>query len=175
MIQDKITVEYIHKSKLKHLDGNPRKKKDKDAINKLKKLIESHGFQNPLQVYAENNGDFSILCGNHRFDAGCDAGIIDFPCIQYFGDREQALARALSDNKSADWTEWDFPLLKDVLAELDTGAFDMEELTGFSDHEIKEIFGVSPDFEHGTEDDQGRLDEKQPVICPNCGHEFAKD
>ncbi len=175
MLPNKLQIDYIPKSKLKRLDGNPRKVKDKDAIKKLQKLIESHGFQNPLQVYAENNGDFSILCGNHRFEAGCAAGMTDFPCIQYFGDREQALARALSDNKSSDWTEWDFPALKDILAELDTGAFDIEELTGFSDVEIQEIFNGSPDFAPGTEDDQGRLDEKKPVICPSCGHEFVKD
>jgi hypothetical protein len=29
------------------------------------------------------------------------------------------------------------------------------------------------DFEPGTEDDQGRLDEKKPIICPECGHEFT--
>ena len=29
-----------------------------------------------------------------------------------------------------------------------------------------------PDFEPGSIDDQGRLDEKAKVQCPECGHEF---
>lgn len=30
-----------------------------------------------------------------------------------------------------------------------------------------------PDFQPVGEDEQGRLDQKKPVICPNCGHEFT--
>lgn len=30
----------------------------------------------------------------------------------------------------------------------------------------------APNFEPGTEEDQGRLDEKSPTVCPSCGHEF---
>ncbi len=173
MLPNKLQIDYIPKSKLKRLDGNPRKVKDKDAIKKLQKLIESHGFQNPLQVYAENNGDFSILCGNHRFEAGCAAGMTDFPCIQYFGDREQALARALSDNKSSDWTEWDIPLLKDVLAELDTGAFDIEELTGFSDADINELMGniKSDDLNDDVPDDKYKEQYGVIVICESEAHQ----
>jgi len=28
-------------------------------------------------------------------------------------------------------------------------------------------------FEPGTEEDQGRLDEKTKVCCPECAHEFT--
>lgn len=30
-----------------------------------------------------------------------------------------------------------------------------------------------PDFLPGSEDDQGRLDQKKPIVCPECGHEFT--
>jgi len=34
--------------------------------------------------------------------------------------------------------------------------------------------GISPpDFEPGSIEDQGRLDEKAKVACPECGHEFT--
>ena len=29
-----------------------------------------------------------------------------------------------------------------------------------------------PDFEPASADEQGRLDKKNPVTCPECGHEF---
>lgn len=35
--------------------------------------------------------------------------------------------------------------------------------------------GISPpDFHPGTEDDQSRLDQKQSITCPKCGHEFTR-
>jgi ParB-like chromosome segregation protein Spo0J len=30
----------------------------------------------------------------------------------------------------------------------------------------------APNFEPGTEEDQSRLDQKNPTVCPSCGHEF---
>jgi ParB-like chromosome segregation protein Spo0J len=30
----------------------------------------------------------------------------------------------------------------------------------------------APNFEPGTEEDQSRLDQKKPTVCPSCGHEF---
>jgi len=30
-----------------------------------------------------------------------------------------------------------------------------------------------PDFEPASIDEQGRLDEKKPIECPECGHHFT--
>ena len=136
----KLKIEYIPADDLVQLEGNPRRAKPgSTALEKLKLLITEHGFQNPLQVYLEKNKKYSILCGNHRFEAGKQCGIKDFPCIVYSGGRGKALARAVSDNKSADWTEWDLPLLKDMIGEIDTGEFDIE-LTGFGQDELEKLF-----------------------------------
>lgn len=42
------------------------------------------------------------------------------------------------DNQSALLADWDLPVLKDTLEQLDTGAFDMGK-TGFSAEEIEEL------------------------------------
>jgi hypothetical protein len=41
-----------------------------------------------------------------------------------------------------------------------------------TDEEIQTL--QPPDFEPGTEDDQGKLDELDPkwIACPHCGKEF---
>ena len=145
---EKLKIIYLHKDKLQKLEGNPRKLKDPEAIKKLTKLIKEHGFQNPLNVYLEKNKSYSIIAGNHRFEAGCGLGMEEFPCIVYEGDRNKALARCISDNKSSDWTEWDFPKLKDFVVELDSGDFDLE-LTGFDVDELSEVCG----YEGGATDD----------------------
>ena len=110
----RLEIIYIPATDLVKLPGNPRKDTDKDAIKKLAGLIKAHGFQNPLTVFAES-GKYIILVGNHRFDAGLSLGMTEFPCLVYSGDRKAAIARAISDNKSSDWTEWDYPLLKDLV------------------------------------------------------------
>ncbi len=103
----KLGIIYLNISELQKLPGNPRRDVDPKAIEKLTKLIKAYGFRNPLEVFPEN-GIYTILCGNHRFDAGLTLGMTEFPCLVYSGDRKAALARAISDNKSGDWTEWSF-------------------------------------------------------------------
>lgn len=139
----KLNLVYLPASSLVKLQGNPRTEKDKNSVNKLAELIRKHGFRNPLDVWQEKSGKYTILVGNHRYDAGLLLKMKKFPCVIYAGTRKEAMARAISDNKSSDWTEWDFPLLKDLLIDLDDGAFDME-LTGWDAGEIEKLFDYSP-------------------------------
>jgi DNA modification methylase len=85
-----------------------------------------------------------VLCGNHRFDAGVKMGMSEFPCIVYAGDRQQAIARAVSDNQSGAWTEWDIPLLKDIFVDFENNGVDLE-ITGFNESELSELFGETPE------------------------------
>lgn len=61
------------------------------------------------------------------------------------------------------------------------GSWDMDALANaWSDLPLVE-WGVDlpgdflnqPNFEPGTEDEQGRLDQKKPITCPGCGLEFT--
>lgn len=42
----------------------------------------------------------------------------------------------------------------------------------FADKEWREVTGDVSDFQPVGIDEQGRLDQKKPVTCPECGHEF---
>jgi ParB-like chromosome segregation protein Spo0J len=140
-MNDKLELIYIDAGTVRHLEHNPRKKKNRDVIAKLNSLIREHGFQNPLQVYEENDGSYMILCGNHRFDAGIQLGMTEFPCIIYRGDRKKAIARAISDNKSHEWTDWNDEYLKALLKFIDDD-IDISALaaTGFDEKEILQLF-----------------------------------
>jgi hypothetical protein len=150
-----LKIEYIKKEALHKLEGNPRKEVDPDWKERLQGLIKKHEFQNPLQVFKEKKGDYSILCGNHRFEAGCDLGMTEFPCIVYEGNRQDAYARAISDNKSNEWTAFEIPLLKDMWAEMDTGDMKAED-TGFTEDELSNL------WDYGEKD--GKLEEKTEEI-----------
>ena len=171
-MENKLKIQYVKSDKLIPLEGNPRRRTDPDAIDKLVLLIKEHGFQNPLQVY-ENHGNYEIICGNHRYEAGAKAGMLEFPVIVYSGSRSKALARAISDNRSNDWTEWDYPSLKDMVADIDTGEFGIE-LTGFSEKELTDLF-EGGDKEDESPEDFDDLDEDLETAhrCPKCGYEWS--
>lgn len=133
--ENKLEIIYLPASSLVKLQGNPRINKDPKAIERLAKLIKVHGFQNPLNIYKTGN-KHEIIAGNHRFEAGLTLGMTEFPCIVYEGNRKQALARAVSDNQSNSWTDWDLPVLRDLLIDIDTGEIDMS-ITGFNSHELE--------------------------------------
>jgi ParB family transcriptional regulator, chromosome partitioning protein len=44
--------------------------------------------------------------------------------------------------------------------------------TGFSDQDLIDLL-TPPNFDPATADEQGRLDEKAKIKCPECGHEFT--
>lgn len=133
-----LKIIYLEKDRLQHLKNNPRKAKDPKGHEKLKGLIREHGFRNPLEVYLEGDGMYSIIVGNHRFDAGCELGMTVFPCLEYRGTREQALARAISDNRSNEWTEWDIPELKGLMVDLNVVGLG-PNLTGFEITELQDL------------------------------------
>lgn len=81
---------------------------------------------------------------------------------------EEALALATLDPISA-MAGADKDQLEALLAEVDTGEAGLQELIVSlgAEHGI-----VPPDFAPVGIDEQGRLDEKAPVTCPECGHVF---
>lgn len=161
--QNRLEIIYLSAGDLVKLPGNPRRDRDPKAIERLAGLIKAHGFQNPMQVYKEK-GKYTILAGNHRFDAGLSLGMKEFPCIVYEGDKKAALARAISDNKSNEWTEWDMPVLKDLLLEIDCGIIGEIEMTGFNSGELELLMTQF----HVTEEE--KENGKNTTACPQCGY-----
>jgi len=165
----KLEIIYLPVADLVKLKGNPRIDTDPKAIERLAKLIKAHGFANPLNVY-KSNGKYEIIAGNHRLDAGLSLGMKEFPCIVYEGNRKQAMARAISDNQSNSWTDWDLPSLRELLIELDSGDIDMS-ITGFNSHELELMMtAIKPDDEVGGDQE---VEKPNIIICPSCGHQFS--
>ena len=87
-------------------------------------------------------------------------------------DEAQEKAANIALNKLSG--EFDLPALKDLIEELDTGEIDLD-ITGFGQEDIAQLMEQippDPNFAPGCEEEQGQLDEKTPIVCPNCKHEF---
>jgi len=80
--------------------------------------------------------------------------------------------RALTDNRSSDasiGSEFDFPVLADLLTELDTGEFDLKSI-GWSEEEIESIMTYG-----SQEPPKGSKSEPKKHKCPECGHEWTDE
>lgn len=117
---------------LKYAPYNPRKISD-EMLNKLKQSIEEFGYVEPIVV---NKRTRHVVGGNQRLKALEDLGIEEVEAV--FVDLDDAREKALNIALNKITGEWDYPKLKDLLEELDTGEIDIE-LTGFDMVEIEDL------------------------------------
>lgn len=146
---------------------NPRKN---DAqVDRMCGVIKEFGFRVP--VVAKSDG--SVVDGHLRLKAALKLGLTEVP-VALADELTDAQVKAfrLLANKSANWAEWDYDLLKLEIQDIEDLNFDVS-MTGFDVGELTQIF-FEPDFAPGTDADQGKLDELQPkmIPCPHCGQEF---
>ena len=120
---------------------NPRKdlRPGDPAYEKLKKAIMEFDIVEPL-VWNKRSGN--LIGGHQRLKILKELGVenVEVSVVDLPAPREKALNLALNKIQG----EWDFPKLKDLLEELDTGEFDME-ITGFDEDEREELLGISYD------------------------------
>jgi len=140
-----------------------------DQVSQIAASIKEFGFTNPVLIDADNG----IIAGHGRLLAAQKLKLDEVPCIR-LGHLTEAQKRAyvIADNKLALNAGWDEDALKVELGRLQEEDFDID-LLGFSEEEFNPIL-QEPDFDAGTEEDQGKLDELDPkfVKCPSCDHVF---
>lgn len=122
------------------------------------------------------NASYIIYAGNMRWRAAEHLGWQQIPARITDVDDATAKARALRDNNQ--FGEWEDQALAEMLIGLQMADVPLDTL-GFPDDELTRLLesvgalGDTPNFDPVGGDDQGRLDEKAKVTCPECGHEFA--
>lgn len=156
-------LEKIEISKIKPYEKNARK--NNEAVEYVVKSIEQCEYIAPI-IIDENN---VILAGHTRYRALKKLGYTEAECVIKEGlTEEQKKKYRLLDNKTSEFSEWDFDLLKDELADLDFG--DLEIDWGISNTEFEE------NNEHLREQEDIDLEEyesnKKQVECPSCGFKF---
>lgn len=141
-----------------------------EQIAQIAGSIKEFGFNNPILIDKDNG----VIAGHGRLAAARKLNLESVPCVrlEHLTDAQRK-AYILADNKIATNSEWDRDLLRVELEELHQDQFKID-LIGFDANELAIAMGLGADFEPGTEEEQGKLDEKSPIICPACGHEFHK-
>jgi ParB-like chromosome segregation protein Spo0J len=141
-----------------------------DQVTQIAASIKEFGFTNPVLIDKDNG----IIAGHGRVMAAKKLGLSEVPAIMLDHLTDiQRKAYILADNRIALNSGWDNELLSLELHDLTELDFNLD-LIGFSVDDLRIVMGYGADFEAGTQDEQGKLDEISPTICPSCGHEFHK-
>jgi len=139
---------------------NPRKdlQPGDQEYDKLKKSILEFDMVEPL-IWNKRTGN--LVGGHQRLKILKELGIkhVEVSVVDLSEVKEKALNLALNKIQG----EWDFPRLKDLVEELDTGEFDME-ITGFDLTEIEDLMTQFHTPEEGLTDDD-EIPEKVETIC----------
>ena len=133
-------------------ERNPRKKKD---IKKVADSIKEFGWQQPIVV--DRAG--VIIAGHSRYEAAKLLECNSIPVLIADLSPEKAKAYRIADNKTNEFSEWDFGLLHKEFADLLDNNYELTNL-GFDETELEEF--VTFDKEEGVKI-------KTDKSCPNCG------
>jgi len=138
-------------------------------IAQIAASIKEFGWTNPILV----DGDNGVIAGHGRLLAARKLGHKEVPAIElaHMTDNQKK-AYVIADNQLAMNAGWDTAILSLELADLKNSDFDLNVI-GFSAEDIK-TFTQEINFDAGSEEDQGKLDQLDPkwVCCPHCGKEF---
>ena len=145
------------------LDPENARKHSKKNIEAIAGSLESFGQRRPLVVW-----DGYVIAGNGTLEAAKSLGWekIDITRVPPDWTHEQARAYALADNRTAELAEWDSEILATQLVELDSVGYEISDW-GFQPLTPPTEPNFSP-----TDEDQPRLDQRDPTSCPNCGFEW---
>jgi DNA modification methylase len=155
-----LIIETIPISKIKAAPYNPRKdlKPSDPEYLKLAKSLKEFDLVEPL-IWNKRSGN--LVGGHQRLKVLKDIGQteVEVSVVDLSDTKEKALNIAL--NKISG--EWDLPLLKDLLQEIDTGDFDIE-VTGFDSKEIEDLVNQLHQPEEGLTDDDA-IPENVETVC----------
>lgn len=111
---------------------NPRVHPE-SAISKLVHSIQEFGWTNPILVDADGR----ILAGHARLKAAERAGLTEVPVIDLPLSGEKADAYLVADNRLQQDTDWDYPVLFDLMKSLEQ--FDFSSAIGMDPDEWEKV------------------------------------
>ena len=140
-------MEIIYKStkEIKPYENNPRN--NNEAVEKVAVSITDYGFRVPIIIDSNN----VIVAGHTRYKAALKIGCESVPCIVIDDlTPEQIRAYRLVDNKTAEYSSWDFEMLEKELKSLD---IDISDDDFYTDETVKNV-------------------KVKSIKCPHCGETF---
>jgi len=141
-----------------------------EQVAEIARNIRDLGLYRPVIVTREG----TILAGHGITLACIELGMATIPVYVFGGSEAQARRLLVADNELPRLAEDDDRALADLLQEVSRDYGDLRG-TGWDDEALKGLLAETtvPNFAPVGIEEQGRLDQKKPIICPKCGAEFV--
>jgi hypothetical protein len=174
----RLKIDYLPLSSLKPWGSNP---KDHD-LGAIHSSVDNFAFRDPVAI---NQNNMEIEEGHGRVQAllqrkadgqeppkhiETENGEWLVPVLQYDDDEQTQHRYALAHNRTTELGGFDMPKLADTLKDIATFDESLLEGTGYDTEDLNSIVSM---FQPAGIEEQGQLDEKAKVRCPQCGCEFA--
>lgn len=143
---DKLEIEYFPINDISPYDHNPRR--NQKAVDIVAKSISAYGFRVPI-ILGKGN---VIIAGHTRLMAAKKLGLSEVPVV-WADDltEQQQKALRIMDNRSIEYSDWDWDKLKDEIIDLKKLDYPLD-LTGLSENEISKFIQSEEDkFEPSKE------------------------
>ena len=140
-------IELLQIEKLIPYANNARN--NEKAVDKVAASIKEFGFRNPIIIDKNNE----IIAGHTRLLAAKKLGLKEVPTIRADDlTAEQVKAFRIADNKTAEYSEWNFELLAQELEELKLADYDLS-LTAFDLSECEKLLDLLKEVNNKNKDD----------------------
>jgi hypothetical protein len=139
----------------------------KEQADALRGTLAEIGFAEALVARELPDGTLELIDGHLRAETVGDTAV---PVLVLDVDEAEADKLLATLDPLAALAGVDASKLEDLLASVET---DSEAMRKMLDDLASEAGITSPEFSPATLDEQGRLDKKAPIQCPECGHEFT--
>lgn len=96
--QESETPKTLRISEIEPRKDQPRRNFDENALNQLAESIKSNGVLQPILVFKQDNGFYSIIAGERRWRASKIAGLKEIPVIILEADEKTIAEIALIEN-----------------------------------------------------------------------------
>ena len=124
-------IEQVAIDEIKPYENNPRKKLD---IEKVANSIKEFGWQQPIVVDKNN----VIIVGHSRLSAAKLLQYKTVPVLVADISPEKAKAYRIADNKTNEYSDWDFSALNKEFTDLLDNNYNLDNL-GFQEHELESL------------------------------------
>ena len=118
-------------SEIKPYERNPRRKHN---YEKVASSIKEFGFNQPIVV--DKKG--IIIAGHSRYEAAKILNLKEVPVVVSSLNPEKAIAYRIADNKTNEYSDWDYPTLHKEFGDLLDMNYDLDNL-GFGDKELEDL------------------------------------
>lgn len=151
------------------LKPNPRnwRTHPPEQANALRGILAEVGIVDELMVRELEDGTLELIDGHLRADTLPD---MKLPVAVTDLTAEEADKILLTFDPLAAMAGQHAETLASLLADVESENEGVTQML----RQLAEDSGITPpDFQPVGVDEQGRLDQKSPVTCPECGHEFT--